>query len=323
MTDPSVNNRGQTPPPLSFALHSPHRPNNGASHHQTSAHHDDVFHHITRQELPAPSSSTLRLNNPLVRRKHREILVFIFPIVFALIPVVFIVFSSPHAGSRISFDLTTHVPPIICFMLIPMYHIYMFAYRGKGKASLPFFGNIRVHWVLENCNTGELAPLNTLRDFGKISLFLAANATLAASIIVTFAYQIFNRCPNQSLSGCGPDNLYLVAQLVVLIVNFFFVIIHMLMATRFIMNCEFMLNVKEVGGRPLRPEAGRWEGGRVGGREGGREGGKEGGKEGIPRCTSLAEQLYSDFPPPPPGDYGRVARGAEESDGREGGGGAV
>lgn len=190
MTDPSVNNRGQTPPPLSFALHSPHRPNNGASHHQTSAHHDDVFHHITRQELPAPSSSTLRLNNPLVRRKHREILVFIFPIVFALIPVVFIVFSSPHAGSRISFDLTTHVPPIICFMLIPMYHIYMFAYRGKGKASLPFFGNIRVHWVLENCNTGELAPLNTLRDFGKISLFLAANATLAASIIVTFAYQV-------------------------------------------------------------------------------------------------------------------------------------
>jgi hypothetical protein len=75
--------------------------------------------------------------------------------------------------------------------------------------------------------------------------------------------------------------------LVVLIVNFFFVIIHMLMATRFIMNCEFMLNVKEVGGRPLRPEAGRWEGGRVGGREGGREGGRNGGS-----CKSV--------PPPPP-----------------------
>ena len=43
----------------------------------------------------------------------------------------------------------------------------------------------------------------------------------------------------------------------------------MLMATRFALNVEFMLNTKEIGGRLLRPEAGK---------EGGREGGREGGK---------------------------------------------
>ena len=49
--------------------------------------------------------------------------------------------------------------------------------------------------------------------------------------------------------------------------NFFFIIIHMLMATRFALNVEFMLNTKEIGGRLLRPEAGK-EGGREEGREG-------------------------------------------------------
>src|SRR6056297_1962007 len=66
------------------------------------------------------------------------------------------------------------------------------------------------------------------------------------------------------------------------------------MATRFIMNCEFMLNVKEVGGRPLRPEAGRWEGGRVGGGGGGGRGGRGGGRVGG------TEEVVSLCPPLPP-----------------------
>ncbi|GAB5034679.1 Hypothetical protein NocV09_02001280 [Nannochloropsis oceanica] len=161
-------------------------------------------------------------------------------------------FSSPHA---VHFEATTHIPPIVCFLVIPLYHIYLFAFRSRGKASLPFFGNIRVHWAMEMFNTGNIAAINSMRDFSKITMFLAANSTLAASILVTFAYQVFSRCPNMSLSGCSSETLYLTAQLVVLIVNFFFIIIHMLMATRFALNVEFMLNTKEIGGRLLRPEA--------------------------------------------------------------------
>jgi hypothetical protein len=128
------------------------------------------------------------------------------------------------------------------------------------------------------CNTADISAINTMRDFSKITMFLAANGTLAASILVTFAYQVrreggreggregkregmlaasilitfayqvrreggregkregggssikkslthcqssptsflplqvFSRCPNQSLSGCSPDTLYLSAQ---------------------------------------------------------------------------------------------------------------
>lgn len=51
---------------------------------------------------------------------------------------------------------------------------------------------------------------------------------LAASILVTFTYQVFSNCEGQSLSGCDPRSVYLVTQLVVLIVNFFFIALHML-----------------------------------------------------------------------------------------------
>jgi len=40
------------------------------------------------------------------------------------------------------------------------------------------------------CNTADVAAINTMRDFSKITMFLAANGTLAASILVTFAYQV-------------------------------------------------------------------------------------------------------------------------------------
>jgi hypothetical protein len=82
----------------------------------------------------------LELNKSAHGRKRREIMVFVFPLIFALIPVVLLIFS-PH--STIRFDASTHIPPIICFLFIPLYHIYLFAFRSRGKASLPFFGNIR------------------------------------------------------------------------------------------------------------------------------------------------------------------------------------
>jgi hypothetical protein len=174
------------------------------------------------------------------------------------------------------------VPPLVCFAICPLVQIYMFAFRSRGKASLPYFGNVRTHWAVEMHNTGDVAAMNTIRDFLKVTSWLTANAVLAASILVTFTYtaseasnriessradsacpsralpkqthrtpnplcpalppfppfpfppqhptrQIFStHCGNQSLSGCDPRTLYLVAQLVVLIVNFFFVALHML-----------------------------------------------------------------------------------------------
>lgn len=95
---------------------------------------------LSSHVLPPPSSRTLELNKSSHGRRRREVLVFVFPLIFALIPVVLLFFSSPSA---IRFEATTHIPPIICFLLIPLYHIYLFAFRSRGKASLPFFGNIR------------------------------------------------------------------------------------------------------------------------------------------------------------------------------------
>jgi len=43
---------------------------------------------------------------------------------------------------------------------------------------------------MEMFNTGNIAAINSMRDFSKITMFLAANSTLAASILVTFAYQV-------------------------------------------------------------------------------------------------------------------------------------
>lgn len=40
--------------------------------------------------------------------------------------------------------------------------------------------------------------------------------------------QVFSHCEGQSLSGCDPRSVYLVTQLVVLIVSFFFIALHML-----------------------------------------------------------------------------------------------
>lgn len=46
------------------------------------------------------------------------------------------------------------MPPAVCFTVIPMAQIYLFAFRSRGKASLPFFGNVRTHWAVEMHNTG-------------------------------------------------------------------------------------------------------------------------------------------------------------------------
>lgn len=100
-----------------------------------------TVHRITSsQALPPASSRTLELNKYSRGRRRREVLIFVFPLIFALIPVVLLMFSSPHA---VHFEATTHIPPIVCFLVIPLYHIYLFAFRSRGKASLPFFGNIR------------------------------------------------------------------------------------------------------------------------------------------------------------------------------------
>lgn len=73
-----------------------------------------------------------------------------------------------------------------------------------------------------------MSALNTLRDFLKITCWLTANAVLAASILVSFTYHVFGRCGDQSLSSCDARTLYLIAQLIVLITNFFFVALHMI-----------------------------------------------------------------------------------------------
>ncbi len=40
------------------------------------------------------------------------------------------------------------------------------------------------------CGTADIAAINTIRDFSKITMFMAANGVLAASILVTFAYSV-------------------------------------------------------------------------------------------------------------------------------------
>lgn len=90
----------------------------------------------------------------------------------------------------------------------------------------------------------DVSALNTIRDFLKVTTWLTANAVLAASIIVSFTYHVFGRCSNQSLTGCDTQTLYLIAKLVVLLVNFFFVALHMISATKFLLNVEFMLNTR-------------------------------------------------------------------------------
>ena len=39
------------------------------------------------------------------------------------------------------------MPPAVCFTVIPVAQIYLFAFRSRGKASLPFFGNVRF-WLV-------------------------------------------------------------------------------------------------------------------------------------------------------------------------------
>jgi hypothetical protein len=37
-------------------------------------------------------------------------------------------------------------------------------------------------------------PINTLRDWTKVSTFLATNAMVAASLCATFAYNTYDKC---------------------------------------------------------------------------------------------------------------------------------
>ncbi len=155
---------------MSSVLLLPPPPNNPPTTPNPEPHNSHV--------LPAPSKRTMELNKAAHGRKRREIMVFIFPLVFALVPVAVLVRFSPNppshhqqnptpvnsttrpptylptqvtspdsTDSKMEFSPEDHIPPIICFLVIPLYHIYLFAFRSRGKASLPFFGSIRVHWV--------------------------------------------------------------------------------------------------------------------------------------------------------------------------------
>lgn len=47
-----------------------------------------------------------------------------------------------------------HLPPVLCFAVIPLVQIYLFTFRSRGKASLPWFSQIRCEWAVQMHNTG-------------------------------------------------------------------------------------------------------------------------------------------------------------------------
>lgn len=63
-----------------------------------------------------------------------------------------VVGSSSHPPHHLPIAKTPnraeHVPPAVCFTVIPIAQIYLFAFRSRGKASLPFFGNVRFGWSI-------------------------------------------------------------------------------------------------------------------------------------------------------------------------------
>lgn len=59
------------------------------------------------------------------------------------------------------------MPPLACFAVIPLVQIYLFSFRSRDKASLPFFSQIRCEWAVQMHNTGgKHAHILLTRDMG-------------------------------------------------------------------------------------------------------------------------------------------------------------
>lgn len=66
--------------------------------------------------------------------------------------------------------------PIICFSVITLYHVYMLFFSKRG--AITFFSRMRLAWAKVAFAKGAVDYLNTLRDFMKITTFLASQAML-------------------------------------------------------------------------------------------------------------------------------------------------
>lgn len=71
--------------------------------------------------------------------------------------------------------------PIICFSVITLYHVYMLFFSKKG--AITFFSRMRLAWAKVAFAKGAVDYLNTLRDFMKITTFLASQAMLMGTCL--------------------------------------------------------------------------------------------------------------------------------------------
>jgi len=80
----------------------------------------------------------------------------------------------------------------------------------------------------------DVTYINTLRDFARVTTFLASTAMVFASLIATLSFQQLDQCKNMRLVDCDPHVVYVLGQLLALVVHFFLVFVSMIQATRLI-----------------------------------------------------------------------------------------
>lgn len=139
------------------------------------------------------------------------------------------------------------VIPLVVFTAIGVCYVYEYrqgTFLGNNDTkALGFFKEMRIGWVRQNHLTGQ-AACNTTRDYLRVTIFFAGNSILLATVFAGFAAQI----ATDDHSSRRNLTLVKLALCIVLFLGIFFVFF---LSTRYAVHLHFMINVKEIKGKPL------------------------------------------------------------------------